>query len=46
MTKAEMNPFLVRNNARFFAVMLVTPLSIFSILVILAFNPNPMWVSM
>ena len=43
MTKVGMNPFLLRSNARLFAGMFVTPLSLFSIVVILAFNPHPLF---
>ena len=43
MTNAEMNPLLVRSNARLFAGMFITPLSILSIVVTLAFDTHPLF---
>ena len=43
MTKAEMNPLLVRSNARLFIGMSIAPLSILSIVLILAAYPNPLF---
>ena len=43
MTKAEMNPLLMRSNTRFFIGMFIVPLSILSIVLILAANPHPLF---
>ena len=43
MTKAKLSPFLVPSNARLFAGLFVAPLSMFSIVVILTFSPNPLF---
>lgn len=43
MTKAEVNPLLVRSNARLFIGMFIVPVSILSIVLILAANPHPLF---